>query len=365
MNHNQPSSPAICTKDPLQNPAFKSPGFAEKLRAVFLGARRPLDCVQVEVTSFCSGKCLYCPHTTMGDSWKSRHMSAETFASLWPLLRRSSRAHLQGWGEPLLHPRFFDFAALARKAGCEISTTSCGLVMNDDIADKIISSGMDMIAFSLAGTDGKSNDARNNVDFEKVCANIKFLRAKIREFAARNGPGSGPEIHIAYLLLADRMEAVATLADLMDRLDVQAAIISTLDYLALPQHSELAFRPGERAKIESARVLLERAGEQASSAGRVLYWALPGEEAVATSGGCRENIARSLYVDAEGNISPCVYLNVPGAKTENCRVFGNSRQKDPWLTWSDEEFASFRGALLANRPNTACRDCPKRFEISY
>lgn len=61
--------------------------------------------------------------------------------------------HLQGWGEPFLHPRFMDFAALARKAGCRVSTTTCGLRMDETLAGQIVGSGIDIVAFSLVGTD--------------------------------------------------------------------------------------------------------------------------------------------------------------------------------------------------------------------
>ena len=68
--------------DLLQNPAFRAPGLGERLRELFLGEKRPLDCVQVEVTSCCAGRCVYCPHTTQTGSWRSRHMPDEVFAAL-------------------------------------------------------------------------------------------------------------------------------------------------------------------------------------------------------------------------------------------------------------------------------------------
>ena len=125
---------AAAAPDPLADPAFRAPGFLERLRDAVLGAQRPLDCLQVEVTSRCGGRCTYCPHTTEAATWKSRHMEDEVFAALWPLLRGAQRAHLQGWGEPLLHPRFLDYVALARKAGCAVSSTSCGLRMDAELA---------------------------------------------------------------------------------------------------------------------------------------------------------------------------------------------------------------------------------------
>lgn len=358
--------------DPLADPAFRAPGFLERLRDAFLGTQRPLDCLQVEVTSRCAGRCVYCPHTTAGASWKSRHMPDGVFAALWPFLRGAQRAHLQGWGEPLLHPRFLDYVALARRAGCAVSSTSCGLRMDAELARKLARSGMDLLAFSLVGTDEASNDARAGVPFARVCEGVRQLRAAIRE-AGRPADGEPLEIHFAYLMLADRMEAARGLPALMDELDVDMAVVSTLDYLALPGQKELAFAPQETAKIARAREILESIAAEADTRGRIIHFALPGAEAVADAGGCRENVARSCYVDADGNVSPCVYLNVPdnapNAGTDEphrCdgrrRVFGDVRAEAPWEIWKKPEFAAFREALVRDAPDAACLVCPKRFE---
>ena len=358
--------------DPLAAPAFRAPGFLERLREAFLGTQRPLDCLQVEVTSRCGGRCTYCPHTTEAGTWKSRHMPDEVFAALWPLLRGSQRAHLQGWGEPLLHPRFLDYVALARKAGCAVSSTSCGLRMDADLAHKLARSGMDLLAFSLVGTDEASNDARAGVPFARVCESVRALRAAITE-AGRPPEGEPLEIHFAYLMLADRMEAARGLPALMEELDVEMAVVSTLDYLALPGQECLAFAPHEAEKIAAAREILESIAAEADARGRIIHFALPGAEAVADAGGCRENVARSCYVDADGRISPCVYLNVPdngpaagtGEPARGAgrrRVFGDVRAENPWQIWEKPEYKAFREALVRNAPDAACLVCPKRFE---
>lgn len=343
--------------DPLANPAFKAPGLGEKLRDLFLGDQRPLECVQIEITSACGAACIYCPHTTQGKNWRSRHLKAETYARLWPLFRQTKRAHLQGWGEPLLHPRFFDFQALAKKAGCATSTTSCGMYMNEEIAAKLAASGMDIIAFSLVGTDAKSNGARVKAPFEKVCASIKMLRQAISQTKS----AEKPEIHLAYLMLADRVEAVKGLPRLMAELDVEMAVISTLDYLALPEQKQLAFWPEETEKIANARVLLTKIAEEAEQNDRFIHFSLPQLQAVET--GCRENIGKTLYVDADGDISPCVYLNIPGKiEVENRRVYGNVHNSEPLEIWKNEDYRKFRKRLLAGDPDTACLQCPKRRE---
>ena len=350
----------MAAHDPLKDPGLRGPGLLESLRRGFLGKRRELDCIQLEVTSFCAGRCVYCPHTTMHASWHSRHMSDEVYAALWPLLRASERVHLQGWGEPLLHPRFFDLVSLARRADCQVSSTSCGLRMDADIARRLARCGMDMLAFSLVGTDAASNDsARVGVPFERVCAAIRMVRDAVRAEGY-----SALDVHLAYLMLADRVEAVAALPALMEELDVSTAVVSSLDYIAAEGHDPWAFAPHERQKAAQARQVLQTAAQEAAAAGRSIVFALPGSRAVADAGGCRENIRRSLYVDAEGGISPCVYLNVPdGVENPRRRVFGNTLEANPLEIWRQADFSAFREALVANRPDAACLACPKRFEL--
>jgi len=341
--------------DPLKNPAHKEPGFLESLSEFLLGRRRPIDCVQVEVSSACTARCAYCPQSADAGSWQARNMEASTFAALWPLLRHSARVHLQGWGEPLLHPRFFDFAAFARKAGCAVSSTSCGLYMHEDMAHRIVKSGMDVLAFSLAGTDEASNAIRRGAPFAKVCENIRLMAAVRKKTRAVH-----LNLHCAYILLADRMEAVSALPNLASELGLHAAVVSTLDYIAAPGQESLAIAPHEADKIARARELLEKAAAQAAKLGLGFHYALPCPEPRRT---CREHIEHSLYVDAEGALSPCIYVNLP-AKDANAhrRIFGNANETDALACWRGERFAAFREALEAGRPETPCMHCAKRFE---
>jgi MoaA/NifB/PqqE/SkfB family radical SAM enzyme len=352
----------MAENNPLQNAAFRAPGLLERMLGLFLGKSRPLDCIQVEVTSFCNGHCIYCPHTIQARQWQSRHMSAEIFAALWPLLRRSGRAHLQGWGEPFLHPLFFDFVALARKADCQVSATSCGLQVDSSFARRIVQSGMDILAFSLAGTDHASNMPRAGVPFEQVCAAIRSVQQAIETEQGKQE--SSLRIHLAYLLLADRMEAVTALPQLMEKLNVGMAVISTLDHrLVQPAQASLAFSVQEKEKLEHARAILEKTAARAAAAGRNIYYTLPGDTAQSREGACHENVSKSLFVSSDGSMSPCVHLKLPTAGGDTARhiCFGNVLEDDPWQVWNSREYRQFRKQLQEGVLPAYCLACPNSF----
>jgi MoaA/NifB/PqqE/SkfB family radical SAM enzyme len=334
---------------------FPEPGIWETVKEVFLGARRALDCIQVEVTSRCPGRCTYCPHTTLKNQWQARDMDLETFGRLWPLMRRSGRVHLQGWGEPLLNPGFFDMAALARKAGCQVSTTTCGLRMDPELALRMVESGIDIVAFSLAGSDAASNAARQGVDFERVCEAVSTLQA-----VRRKRMGVHLEIHFAYLMLASNIAAVRGLPELMRRLGVHAAVISTLDYIPEPGLESEAFRPGESEKLARAAGVLAEAADECRRLGLGFHYELPSPGGAGNS--CRENMQRSLFIAADGAVSPCIYVNVPAAPADpGRRIFGNVRTQDPLAIWESADFRRFRERLACGDPDLPCRGCPKRF----
>jgi MoaA/NifB/PqqE/SkfB family radical SAM enzyme len=334
---------------------FREPRFWETVKETLFGVRRPFDCIQVEVTSRCPGRCTYCPHTTLQDRWRSLDMDMSTFSRLWPLMRRSARVHLQGWGEPLLNPGFFEMAGLALKAGCRVSTTTCGVRMDETIASRIVGSGIDIVAFSLAGPDAESNRSRRGVDFDRVCDAISTLQAIRRKRMAVH-----LEIHFAYLMLASNMEAVRGLPSLMKRLGVHAAIISTLDYIAGPGLEDESVRPMETGKIERAEAVLRETSAEAQGMGLDFHYELPDSSVAGTS--CRENIGRTLFVSADGSISPCVYVNVPADIADpRRRVFGNVRERDPLAIWESDEYRLFREGLASGHPDRTCQICPKRF----
>ncbi|MDR1777831.1 MAG: radical SAM protein, partial [Desulfovibrio sp.] len=177
---------------------LRGPGRWRRLGEALGVRRRMFGVIQVEVTTHCHARCRYCPRAATGLADAPRHMDMATFAALRPILLESDRIHLQGWGEPLLHPHFLDLAQLAVRMGCKVSTTTSGTRMPPELAAGIVDSGIDVVAISLAGTTPGGHDrARPGAPFGMALAAAEAIR-RARE---RRGM-SHPQVHLAYMLLA-------------------------------------------------------------------------------------------------------------------------------------------------------------------
>ncbi|MDL2279401.1 radical SAM protein [Desulfovibrio sp. OttesenSCG-928-G11] len=337
--------------------ALRGPGVWRSLREAFGGKRRLLDTMQLEVTSHCFGRCAYCPHSTMAGQWKARHLRPQTLVRLWPLLLETRRVHLQGWGEPFLHPNFLELVRLVRRADCLASTTTCGLIMNEGLAADLVDSGLDIIAFSITGsTKASNNAARAGLDFDAVLDSVRLLQD-----VRRRKSGVHLELHFAYLMLASAMDEVEELPELMRDLGLHAAVVSTLDYLPEQGWAREAFAPEDAEKTARAEKILQKAAARAAAFGMSIHYALPRQKAAAD---CLEHPARSVYVDAEGNLAPCIYSNLPIEQDAGQRhVFGSCHDQDPLTIRQGAAFNHFCRRLADGDPEEPCRNCPKRFAV--
>ncbi len=64
---------------------------------------------QIEISNHCNLSCNYCPHPNQKRD--KGYMSMETFKISIKLLKKCGQkiAYLHNFGEPLLHPKIFDF----------------------------------------------------------------------------------------------------------------------------------------------------------------------------------------------------------------------------------------------------------------
>lgn len=314
----------------------------------FLRPAPRFDWVQVEVTTACTAACIYCPRTVWRQAWPERFLARETFERLKPLFPRTRHVHLQGWGEPFLHPEFFHFLRQAKEAGCQVGATTNGMVATEALLERCVTEGLDVLAFSLAGTDPGQDNIRRGTHLEQVLTAMKTL-ARLK---AAHG-SSTPRVHVAYMLLASRLGDLTRLPGLLAGLGVAQVVISTLDFVAAPEL--------EPEVVETSPALLAalaRLRREAMAAGLEVHdrWSTPASKP------CTENPLRAIVVAADGAMSPCVFAALPeigGAGAAHRLSFGNVRELDPLALWHDPAYREFRRSLAAGKPPPLCRTCRK------
>ncbi len=186
----------------------------------------PLGWIQVEVTSHCNAACVYCPRTVYRDIWLNRNLSFSTFERLSSAFGNTKMIFLQGWGEPFLNPELMQMIQVAKDAGCKVGTTTNGMLLNEKIVSQLVKSGMDVLAFSLAGVDENNDALRRGTRMENVLGQIRLLN-KIKKYLGKEQPA----VHIAYMLLRSRLDDIERLPLLLQGLAVSQVVVSTLDFI--------------------------------------------------------------------------------------------------------------------------------------
>jgi MoaA/NifB/PqqE/SkfB family radical SAM enzyme len=111
-------------------------------------------------------------------------------------LGKTHLVYLQGWGEPFLHPQFFEMLQTVKEEGCMVGTTTNGTLLDRGLIEGLVDKGLDIIGFSRAGGDQKNDRIRKGTSIKNVLecmAEIRKVKDKYRV--------DYPEIQIACMLL--------------------------------------------------------------------------------------------------------------------------------------------------------------------
>jgi MoaA/NifB/PqqE/SkfB family radical SAM enzyme len=323
---------------------------------------RKLDWLQVAVTSYCNASCAYCPHTIYRSHWQSRHLSRFTFQRLLPDLKKVRLVYLQGWGEPFLNPEFFTFVSLAKQAGCRVGTTTNATLLTEETIVRIVESGIDILAISLAGV-GDSNDTwRQGTSYQKVLEAVQALQAGKRRMGKIT-----PRVHIAYMLLRSGLTDLDKLPGELQGLGISQVVISTLDLVAAPElamESLADLSEPERLEVSHR---LERLADIGARNNLAIYY--PDLAAPGQGKDCPENALRAAVVSMDGNVSPCVYTNVPTlagnyyTRGEAYKIqsmfFGNVNDFSLREIWRQEDYRRFRRSWKKENFPQYCCNCLK------
>jgi len=316
---------------------------------------RFLEALQVEVTSRCCVRCEMCPHNTLAERWPETDMAWQTFERVARVFPHAAHVHLQGWGEPLLHPRLFDMIPPAKAAGCHVGLTTNGMNLTPATAERLLELRLDLLAVSVAGASRETHEGiRVSSSFPQILENVRaFLRLRAQSQDGR------PKVELSYLMTATNVAELPQAVDLAASLGVDELYAVNLDYVMTPIHDGLRVF-GRPALRDRAMLAVEEAQDRARRRG-VAFRPYPFDlEEVAV---CEAQPPRILFISCEGWVAPCPYLSLPGLSEiprlfggERVTVpavrFGNLREQELKAIWESPAYVAFRRrfeARLASR----------------
>jgi MoaA/NifB/PqqE/SkfB family radical SAM enzyme len=263
--------------------------------------------IQIEVTSRCQTRCVFCPRHWLKDRWVHGDLAWELYRdSIAPELGRFELVYLQGWGEPTLHPHLWDMLHLARQAGCRTGFTTNGARLTPDYSARLLEAGVDILSISLAGASAATHQAlRVGSRFDRLIANIESL-ARLKTQAGSQTPWL--ELH--FLMTHANIHELPAFVELAARLGANEAVATNLTYTPGPELDGLrVFGCGETDP--ACRQWLGQA-QEAARRSSISFRPYP----LAMGDSVLECDARPLvvpFVNHLGYVTPCVYLGLPVA----------------------------------------------------
>src|SRR5215213_6142386 len=108
--------------------------------------------VQIEPVGQCNLRCQMCPIQFRQDGpphGPPAFMPFETFTRLVDDFGDIEELQLQGLGEPMMHPRFFDMVRYAAQRGIQVSTNSNLTLLSERRAELCVTSGLAALHVSI------------------------------------------------------------------------------------------------------------------------------------------------------------------------------------------------------------------------
>ncbi|MGC8719897.1 MAG: radical SAM/SPASM domain-containing protein [Thermodesulforhabdaceae bacterium] len=312
--------------------------------------------IQIEVSSLCQASCIYCPHTAYRKLWKGRLISKELFEKLVPMFSRADLVFLQGWGEPFLHPDFFDFVHRAKDQETLVGTTTNGMLITKDTARRIVDSALDIISFSLAASSSKNDVVRQGTSIDHVLKAMEWVRNEREKQGVLK-----PRIHVSYLLLKSLASELEDLPELVSKAGAEKIVISTLSLIPDADLEKEAFSsPVElREAISFITSNLGSAREIEIEFENKIEWL---RKSSSGTFHCPEIPTESFFVGSDGRIAPCVFLGLPLKRTIHNVVsmsFGSLAFSEVETIWHRPSYQAFREGFVKGPLPFPCARCAR------
>lgn len=133
-----------------------------------------------ESTAGCNLACIHCRRLDVNRTITNDDLTTEQAVAMIRSLPETGRPILVfSGGEPLMRPDIFELAQEARLVGLPAAVATNGTIMNEEVADKIVASGIERVSISFDGPDAPTHDFfRGQGAFDSSIAGFRALRER-------------------------------------------------------------------------------------------------------------------------------------------------------------------------------------------
>lgn len=319
--------------------------------------------VQIEPVGQCNLRCQMCSIQFRKDGppyGPPALMKFETFTRIVDEFVTLETLHLQGLGEPMMHPRFFEMVEYATRKGIRVTTNSNLTLLNQKRAEQCVTSGLERLHVSIDGATAQTYDRiRVGSRFEQVVRNLELVLEARQQLESIH-----PHLNLVMVVMRQNLHELPDLVRLAHHWSVEQMFVQHLCHdfgeSSLPAH----YRP-MRDFVQSETLLeedLERVEHYFSEARTVaqelgvnlrLPRTRPRIHPPGTPGQKRCDWPWSgAYISYQGYAMPCCMVSTPDRIN-----FGNIMEQGVDQTWNSESFESFRDRLASDEPPDVCRSC--------
>jgi MoaA/NifB/PqqE/SkfB family radical SAM enzyme len=319
--------------------------------------------LQIEPVGQCNLRCRMCPIQFRKDGPPHGPPAFLDFGLFLRLLDEFSgldRLQLQGLGEPMMHPQFFEMVEAAVARGIEVSTNTNATLLNSRRAERCVTSGLHEIHISIDGATAETyEEIRVRARFDRIIANVEGLVA-----ARRRLGGTNPRIRMVVVAMRKNLAELPALVRLAHRLEIDSVFVQHLCHdfgeSRLPAH----YRP-MRDFVDAETLQgedhdrVKRSFAEARAVATDLGVALrlprtrPRQHPPGTPGPSRCDWPwRGAYISYQGLAMPCCMVATPDRiQLGNMALLGADR------VWNGAAYQAFREALSSECPPEVCRSC--------
>lgn len=295
--------------------------------------------VMIEPTNICNLRCPMCPSGNGMMKRKKGYLDLEKYENLIEDIG-DYLIQIQLWnqGEPFLHNSFTDLIRKAKEKGIMIQTSTNGhFIRSDEQAKALIQSGLDVLIFSLDGTNQETYEKyRVGGNYQQVLQALSKISRLKKQLNSKT-----PLIELQFLVFKHNQDEMDELISLAKELSINRLSFKSAQIYTREQGTR--FLPENQ---EYNRYILDDRHYQIK--GRLRNW-------------CRR-LWLNPAINWDGTVSPCCFDK--DAEHAFANIFHDETSFRQ--VWGSEEFQIFRRQILRDRSKISiCQNCTEGLPEPY